>query len=178
DREHEQDAFGIFSWIHTLSPDTLLTISPFYHFNRAAYVGGPFNVPSPTDNRASNYAGGQGTVSYIRGRHNFRAGVYAFAQRDSEFFRLAANDGSGTVLEQRQAPDGALEALFAEEQFKATSWLTFNAGLRFTNFSGPFSENATDPRVGAAIRVPRLNWVFRGFYGRYYQPPPLLTLSG
>ncbi len=178
DREREQDAFGIFSWIHTLSPDTLLTISPFYHFNRAAYVGGPVDVPSPTDNRASHYAGGQGTVSYIRGKHNFRAGVYAFAQRDNEFFRLATNDGSGTVLEQRQAPDGALEALFAEEQFKATSWLTLNAGLRFTNFSGPFSENATDPRVGAAIRVPRLNWVLRGFYGRYYQPPPLLTLSG
>jgi hypothetical protein len=26
--------------------------------------------------------------------------------------------------------------------------------------------------------VPRLNWVFRGFYGLFYQPPPLLTATG
>jgi outer membrane receptor protein involved in Fe transport len=178
DREREQDAFGIFSWIHTLSSDALLTISPFYHFNRAAFEGGPLDVPSPTDNRASNYAGGQASVSVIHGRHNFRAGVYGFAQHDNQLFRLAANDGSGAVLQQRETPNGAVEALFAEEQFKATSWLTFNAGFRFTNFSGPLTENATDPRIGTAIRVPRINWVFRGFYGRYYQPPPLLTLSG
>ena len=25
---------------------------------------------------------------------------------------------------------------------------------------------------------PKLNWVFRGFYGRFYQPPPLLTAAG
>ena len=83
DREREQDAFGIFSWIHTLGPDTLLTISPFYHFNRAAFEGGPFEVPSPTDNRASSYAGGQASVSVTRSRHNFRAGMYAFTQHDN-----------------------------------------------------------------------------------------------
>jgi hypothetical protein len=32
--------------------------------------------------------------------------------------------------------------------------------------------------VGAAIHIPRLNWVLRGFYGRFYQPPPLITASG
>jgi outer membrane receptor protein involved in Fe transport len=29
-----------------------------------------------------------------------------------------------------------------------------------------------------AFQVPKLNWVFRAFYGHYYQPPPLLTASG
>ena len=28
------------------------------------------------------------------------------------------------------------------------------------------------------MRVPRLNWVFRAFYGHYYQPPPLVTATG
>ena len=35
-----------------------------------------------------------------------------------------------------------------------------------------------DPRVGAALRVPKLTWVLRGFYGRFYQAPPLSTVSG
>jgi len=34
------------------------------------------------------------------------------------------------------------------------------------------------PRVGAAVLIPKLNWVVRGFYGRFYQPPPLTSLSG
>ena len=45
-------------------------------------------------------------------------------------------------------------------------------------FGGLINENAADPRVGAAISVPRLHWVVRGSYSRFYQPPPLDTLSG
>ena len=32
--------------------------------------------------------------------------------------------------------------------------------------------------LGMAVRMPKINWVFRGFYGRYYQAPPLATASG
>jgi outer membrane receptor protein involved in Fe transport len=50
--------------------------------------------------------------------------------------------------------------------------------VRYTHFKGGLSENALDPRIGATIRLPRLNWVLHGFYGRYYQEPPLSTVSG
>src|SRR5207244_13153086 len=29
-----------------------------------------------------------------------------------------------------------------------------------------------------SLRIPKLNWVFRAFYGHFYQAPPLLTVSG
>src|SRR5207244_7033330 len=32
--------------------------------------------------------------------------------------------------------------------------------------------------IGAALRIPHLGWVLRGFWGRYYQAPPLLTVTG
>ncbi len=32
--------------------------------------------------------------------------------------------------------------------------------------------------MGVSVRIPKLNWVFRSFYGRFYQAPPLGTLSG
>jgi outer membrane receptor protein involved in Fe transport len=47
-----------------------------------------------------------------------------------------------------------------------------------THFSGAISENAASPRTGAALRIPHLNWVLRGFWGEYYQAPPLSTVSG
>ena len=79
---------------------------------------------------------------------------------------------------QRVYPKGSLVAGFLEDQFKATSWLTFTGGLRLTHFSGGVNENAADPRLGAAIRIPKLNWVLRGAYSYYYQPPPLDTVTG
>jgi len=39
------------------------------------------------------------------------------------------------------------------------------------------TENPTSPRAGIAVKVPRLNWVFRGFYGQFYQSPPLATIT-
>jgi len=39
-------------------------------------------------------------------------------------------------------------------------------------------EDHTDPRVGAAVHIPKLGWVVRAFYGRYYQASPLTTISG
>ena len=178
DREREQDAFGTFSWIHTYSPTLVLTISPFYHFNRAAFQGGPNDVPSATDNRASNYAGGQVSLSIVRGKHNASAGIYAFGQHDNTLFGLVANDGSGMDVRERDIVSGQLEAVFLQDQYKLTSWLTLNGGIRLTHFAGSISENAADPRAGIAVRIPHLNWVLRGSYSRYYQAPPLSTVSG
>src|SRR5208282_3688062 len=33
DSETEPDGYVTFSWVHTFNPDTLLTVSPFYHYN-------------------------------------------------------------------------------------------------------------------------------------------------
>lgn len=179
DDEREKDAFVNFSWVRTLTPDLLLTVSPFYHFNRADFTGGPGDTPViPEEQRSSQYAGAQIVFSALTRRHSAKAGVYAFFQRDDAFFRLEATDGSGLNVQQRERPAGNLEALFLEDQYKAASWLTLTGGVRFTHFSGAGSENAASPRVGAAIRMPHLNWTLHGFYGRYYQAPPLSTVSG
>jgi outer membrane receptor protein involved in Fe transport len=178
DRQREQDIFATATWSHTFSPGLMLITSPFYHFNRAAYEGGANDVPNTTDNRASNYEGGQVTLAAINRRNNARFGIYAFAQQDSSYFSLTANDGSGQHFSQTVHPGGYMFAGFLEDQFKATKWLTFTGGLRLTHFSGGLTENAVDPRIGVAIQLPRLNWVLRAAYSYYYQPPPLDTVSG
>jgi outer membrane receptor protein involved in Fe transport len=133
---------------------------------------------SVTDNRASRYAGAQAEVVAVAGRHNLRVGLDAFAQHDRTQFQLTANDGSGLQIAQEEAIGGHLVAGFVDEQFQAASWLTLNGGIRLTDFRGAITERAASPRVGAAVVIPRLQWVVRGFYGRYYQPPPLDTISG
>ncbi len=179
DVERERDALGSLSWAHTFRPGMLLTVSPFYHYNRANYDGGASDTPiSATQHRGSLYGGAQVVFSAVTKRHNASIGFYGFGQRDNESINVLANDGSGLSLAQRQNASGHLETVFMEEQYKALDWLTFTAGARITHFSGAIAENAASPRLGGAIRIPHLNWVLRGFWGEYYQAPPLSTVSG
>jgi outer membrane receptor protein involved in Fe transport len=181
DANRESDSFVTFSWVRTFSPGLVLTVSPFYHFNSANYESSPLDLPSSaTEKRSSKYEGGQATVAWVKDRNNLRAGFYGFAQQDHQLFGVIFNDGSAPSLSPPDVEnsDGSLVAFYAEDQFRATSWLTLNAGIRQTHFSGGVVENATSPRVGASIRIPKLNWVFRGFYGHFYQAPPLDTVSG
>jgi len=179
DTERERDAFVNFSWVRTINSRLLLTVSPFYHFNRADFLGGSADTPViPQERRRSQYAGAQVVLSALTRQHAAKVGFYGFDQRDKQFFGVQSRDGSGQNLAEQIKPAGHQEVAFAEDQYKPLTWLTLTGGLRFTHFSGAISEKVTDPRIGAAIRLPRLHWVLRGFYGRYYQAPPLATVSG
>ncbi len=179
DVEDERDDFVNFSWLHTAGPGVVLTVSPFCHFNRAHYIGSRFDTPTvPTDDRADNYIGGVTSLAISRGRHNAHMGFQLYGQRDNQFFSIVTADGSNPPVKQRVIPWGSQEAIFLEDQYKAATWLTFNGGVRLTHFGGQVSENAADPRIGTAVRIPRLGWVLRGFWGEYYQAPPLATVGG
>jgi len=39
------------------------------------------------------------------------------------------------------------------------------------------NEFAAYPRIGATAEIPRLHWVLRGFYGHFFQPAPVETVS-
>jgi len=87
DSEREPDGYVTFSWIHTFNPNLILTISPFYHYNKASYNASPNDVPVITDvQQTANYAGLQATVGATVWKNNLQVGVYGFAQHESNFF--------------------------------------------------------------------------------------------
>ncbi len=180
DSQRETDGYGIFSWVHTFNSDAVLTVSPFYHYNNASYNSPATDSPiATTDHHTSTYAGGQAVLGFHLPKNDAQAGIYAFRANDNEFFGLVSNDGSGTPpIEETDIVPGSEEAVFLNDKFSITSWLALIAGVRATHFSSAVTENATNPRLGGTLRLPHLNWVFRAFWGRYYQPPPLVTLSG
>jgi hypothetical protein len=179
DGEQEADTFINFSWVRTLSPNALLTVSPFFHYNSANYSGNPNDLPAATtDNRASTYGGGQMTLSGTFARNSMSGGFYGFYQHDNQLFGVLFNDGSATNFTDREIVNGGLEEFWFEDKFKPTSWLTLSGGVRQSYFGGTISENATSPRAGISVQIPKTNVVFHGFYGKFYQAPPLLTFSG
>lgn len=175
DSDHHADAIVNLSWVHTFNSKTLLTVSPFYHFDSGRYDSAPSDPLATTDHHSSNYAGGQVSLSLTEKRNDLQIGLYSFYQQNAELLGAVAGGSSFT---ESQNPSGSLAAYFIDDKFKPISWLTLSAGLRPTHFSGELTENSISPRFGAALNVPRLNWTFRASYGHYYQAPSLLTASG
>lgn len=186
DGDHESDVLFNMSWVRTLNPRLMFTLSPFYHYNRAdyqsspsdyTYVPGPNPVPIPdatTENRASTYAGGQFTFDANLPANHLQAGIYSFYQSDDETFGVNGNQPFTSA----ENPSGNLVALFIDDKVKLAPWLTLSLGARPTWFNGGVNESAISPRAGLALTIPRLNCTLRGFYGHYYQAPPLITVSG
>src|SRR5579864_5756147 len=63
DSDHESDALLSSSWVHTFNSRMLLTVSPFYHYNRANYDSALTDPVVTTQHRASSYGGGQVSFS-------------------------------------------------------------------------------------------------------------------
>lgn len=178
DTDRESDAVVNFSWVHTFNSQMLLTVSPFYHYNRANYDSALSDPVVTTQHRGSTYGGGQVSFSANQRKNDLQVGLYTFYQQNNELLGAVFNDGSNAPFIEAQSPTGTLAAFFLDEKFKPLSWLTLSAGLRPTHFSGGVTENSISPRFGVALNVPKLNWTFRASYGHYYQAPPLVTASG
>ncbi len=192
DSEREPDGYVAFSWVHTFQPNLLLTVSPFYHFNEASYTSSPNDFPVITDvNQTANYGGGQAELNATLAKNNdVQVGGYGFVQHQSNFFNNIFTDCAPNCQNfgpSAAAVTGGLGEAYVSDRFKVSSWLTLIAGLRFSHFDSgsisgstqtPVVEHAVDPRFGVALRIPRLNWVFHGFWGVFYQAPPLLTATG
>ncbi len=63
------------------------------------------------------------------------------------------------------------------DHLRLGQYVTLLGGERFTYYRSHQNEGAVYPRIGATVRIPKLNWVLRGFYGHFFQPAPVLTIS-
>ena len=179
DGEHETDGYVALTLVHNFSASTLLQLAPFYHYNDAKYDPGLQDQPTATSSdQTGNYAGVQTSISTLIANNALSAGFYAYSQHEHDNFGVVFNDGSNPNFTQPEQITGGVEEVFAEDSYKPTTWLTLIGGFRQSNFQGAISESAFYPRVGAAVLIPKLKWVFRGFYGHFYQPPPLTSISG
>jgi hypothetical protein len=179
DAQTERDSFVIGNWVHTISPKALFSFAPFYHLNQANYNSSPADLPvSTTWHQTSNYVGGQADAHLDAGPNSFSAGFYSFYQGESDLFGVTVNDGSAPSEPNAPASAGAaLLEFYLSDHLHIGRYVTLLGGERFSVFNGGYDESATYPRIGATVEIPGLHWVLRGFYGHFFQPAPLLTVS-
>jgi hypothetical protein len=179
DAEREPDGYVAFSWVHTFNTNTMLTVSPLYHYNSADYRGGANDYPVISNvTQTANYAGMQGTLNASFWHNDLEAGIYGFGQHQYNYFGNTFTDGTPNFPPSSNAVNGGVVAEFLNDKLKPVPWLALIAGVRQTEFRSSITENFTDPRAGITVQLPKINWLLRGFYGYYYQAPPLVTATG
>jgi hypothetical protein len=181
DGQTERDSFVLANWVHTVSPKALFSIAPFYHFNQSNYDSAAADLPVATTwHQTSNYAGAQADLRLDVGRNNFSGGLYSFYQAEDDLFGLLVNDQSylsSTVPNTSATVNAGLLEFHFSDHLRLGRMVTLLGGMRFSNFYSGYNESAAYPRIGATVEVPRLHWVLRGFYGRFFQPAPVQTVS-
>ena len=183
DGQTERDSFVIANWVHTISPKALISTAPFYHWNQSNYDSNPADLPVATTwNQNSNYAGAQTDMRFDAGPsaflNSFSGGLYAFYQRENDLFGVKVNDGSAASEPNTPASaDAGLLEFYVGDHLRLGQYVTLLGGERFSIYRAWLNESATYPRIGMTVRIPRLNWVLRGFYGHFFQPAPILTVS-
>jgi hypothetical protein len=171
DGQTERDSFVVANWVHTISPKALVSVAPFYHFNQADYDSLPSDIPvSTTWHQTSNYAGGQADAQVEIGANNFSAGLYTFYQAESDLFGIDSNSAPSKA-------NAGLVEFYLADRLRLNRYIVLLGSERFSVYQGGFGESAIDPRIGATVEIPRLHWILRGFYGHFFQPAPLETVS-
>ena len=126
----------------------------------------------------SNYAGAQADAHLDVGWNSFSGGLYSFYQKENDLFGVQVNDGSAPSQPNTPANANAgLVEFYVADHLRLGQYVTLLGGERFSIYRAWLDESAIYPRIGATVRIPRLNWVLRGFYGHFFQPAPILTVS-
>jgi len=180
DGQTERDSFVTANWVHTLSPKALFSFAPFYHFNQSNYDSPVSDYPAATTwHQTSNYVGGQSDGHLDVGPNSFSAGAYTFYQAENDLFGVIDNTTSpSTVYANNSNTAGAgLYEFYLADHFRLGRYVTLLGGERFSIYRAGLDESAIYPRIGATVEIPRLHWVLRGFYGHFFQPAPIETVS-
>ena len=179
DDQTERDSFAIANWVHTFSPKAILSVAPFYHLNQSNYDSPANDQPVATTwHQTSNYGGGQADFRDDFKRNNFSAGLYSFYQGENDLFGTIVNDGSAPSQPNTRANANAgLVEFYLSDHLHIGQYVTLLGGERISVFRAALNETAIYPRIGATVEIPHLHWVLRGFYGHFFQPAPLETVS-
>jgi hypothetical protein len=166
--------------VHTFSPKAILQAAPFYHLNISNYDSLPTDpTVATTWHQRSSYAGGQVDLRADLGKRDaLSAGLYSFYQDENDLFGFIVNDRSAKSQPNTTGvTDAGLVEFYFSDHLRVNRWISLQGGMRFSIFRSELNESAAYPRIGATVELPYLHWVFRGFYGHFFQPAPLQTVS-
>jgi hypothetical protein len=178
-RQHGEnlETIGTAHYEHMLSPDALIAVAGMVRDTAYNLNSNPQSTPLlafQNNDFREGYL--KGTVSWHRGKHEFKAGIESDAIALHEYFHYQiTNPGDFDPATPSQftfadARPDLEQAAFVEDMFRADEW-TVRAGLRWDHYQLLLNQNAWSPRLSLGRYVPAWNVMLHASYDRIFQTP-------
>jgi outer membrane receptor protein involved in Fe transport len=192
ENQREFTQFGVLA-LQKSAPGFDGQLSYFTRYNNLHFIPDPvgdllFNGIASDISRQSYTNGIQGDASYmVNAAHTVRAGFTVSAEKawvDNTSLVEAcgpACDGSDNNPTPQSITDDVaklawLAGVYVQDEWKITSQLTMNAGLRFDQMWQFTDANQLSPRLSFTYK-PFENTTFHAAYARYFTPPVLVEAA-
>ncbi len=173
-QRHLRQQTAILTWLHTFSPETLLSTS-LYERNgsdRVLPTTDPI-TPLSTASRSPLTLGVKSDLSHYWRGHFFKAGVDLVRLRENESFFFDSRGDPDVFPSFTGGLLGGQASAYIQDHFSPVRNLTVDLGLRYDYFDLVDTYVQTSPRVGLAYHFTKTNSVLHAAYNRYFSPPPI-----
>ena len=173
-QRHLRQQTAILSWLHTFSPDTLISIS-LYERNGSDRVLPTTDLVTPLSvaSRAPLTLGIKSDLSHYWHGHFFKAGVDLVRLRENESFFFDSRGDPDVFPPFSGGLLGGQASLYVQDHFSPLRNLTVDLGVRYDYFDLVDTSVQTSPRVGLAYHFRKTKSVMHAAYNRYFSPPPI-----
>ncbi len=182
-------------WTHTINNNMLVTSTAWFRQDQVGYYPSSDTFADQpatlSQSRRLTNTGVRSDVSYVKGIHNFKAGVqfehtllgesFAFGLTDPNFNVPGSPTFDAGLLPYDLTRGGSLfhflghgdireESIYAQDTVTLGKW-TLNLGVRGDNYNGLSEGRLLQPRLGAAYNIAKTHTVLRASFGRFFETP-------
>jgi TonB dependent receptor/Carboxypeptidase regulatory-like domain len=173
-QRHLRQQTSILTWLHSFSPETLLSTSLYERdgSDRVLPTTDPV-TPYSTASRAPFTLGVKSDLSHYWRGHFLKAGVDLVRLRESESFVFDSRGDRDVFPAFRGGLKGGQASLYLQDHFSAVRNLAVDVGVRYDYFDLIDTAVQMSPRLGIGYHMNQTKSVLHAAYNRYFSPPPI-----
>ena len=173
-QRHLRQQTAILNWLHTFSPETMLSTSLYERTgsDRVLPTTDPV-TPLSIATRAPLTLGIKSDLSRQWRGHFLKGGVDLVRLRESESFFFDSRGDPDVFPLFSGSRLGGQASAYVQDHFSPLRNLTLDLGARYDYFDLVDSADLVSPRAGVAYYFGRTKSVLHTAYNRYFSPPPI-----
>jgi hypothetical protein len=173
-QRHLRQQTAILTWLHTFSPETLLSTSLYERTgsDRVFPTRDPI-TPFSTASRSPLTLGIKSDLSRYWHGHFLKAGVDLVRLRENESFFFDSRGDPDVFPSFSGGVVGGQTSAYVQDHFSPLRNLAVDIGLRYDYFDLVDTAVQASPRLGLAYHFPHTNSVLHAAYNRFFSPPPI-----
>jgi hypothetical protein len=173
-QRHLRQQTVILNWLHTFSPQTLLSTSLYERTgsDRVLPTSDPI-TPYSVASRAPLTLGVKSDLSHSWHGHVVKAGVELVRLRELESFFFDSRGDPDVFPSFGGGLKGGQASVYLQDHFSIAVPLTIDVGVRYDYFDLVDGAAQISPRIGAAYHFKGSKSVLHAAYNRYFSPPPI-----